>query len=128
MIRMRRHDCRGVLATEVVVSIALMFLIAGLTASALMDHHHARDEAFYRRAASWAAAGQLQRYQAGALIDSLPPAEMVGRAITLETRVHPGQGQWEGLDRVEIIATATLPSSKRVAETIRGYVARTVRP
>ncbi len=130
-MQMIRHNVRqrGLVAAEAVTGIALMALIAALAADAVFDYQHLRDRYYWRQAAAWAAAGQLQRYQAGAPIDSRPPAGIVPDEIALETLVEPGRDQWRGLDRVTVVATATSPYGGRAAhEQISGYVPVEVTP
>ena len=124
MLNSASHDRRrGIIAAEVVVSIALIALMAVLATDAVLDYHHARDRYLRRQAAAWAAAGQLQRYQVGAPIDTRPPDGLVPEGITLETVVEPARDRWHGFNRVTVIATADLRAgTKQVQEQVTGYV------
>lgn len=119
---------RGIVGTEIVVSTALLMLMAVLAVDAALAYYHTSDYYLWRQAAAWAAAGQLQRYQAGAPIDSRPPDGLVPDRITFETVVTPGRDQWQGFNRITVIASATLPTGKRIDERISGYVPQEVTP
>ena len=119
---------RGFATTEIVVSIGLMAVMAGLAADWVRDYRHVRDQYFWRQAAAWAADAQLQRYRAGAALDSRPPAGLVPEEITFETILEPGRDQWRGFDRVTVVATAVVPGNKPVRERITGYLPAEVKP
>ena len=128
---MRTHNSkhrRALVGTEVVVSLGLMMVIAALAVSAVIDYRHTRDHYTYRQVAAWAADAQLQRYRLGAPIDSRPPADLVPESITLETRVEPGVGQWQGFNRITVIATMKLPRDGQITEQIAGYIRGEVTP
>jgi len=118
----RQH--RAIIATEVVIAVALAMLVAVLAADAFFSYQKALGVDDWSRAVRWAAEGQLQRYQAGAELDSLPPAGVILDAITLETAHAPGEGRWKGLERITVTAEALAPSGRTVRAQISGYVAR----
>jgi hypothetical protein len=113
---------------EVSVTVAVLMMVAILAAEGIFAYRHTHDRSVYQQAARWAAAGHLQRLQAGADMDSLPPKEVLQDAITLKTEVEPGEGQWEGFDLVTVTAHVTLPTGKETSERIRGYVPRRAEP
>lgn len=116
------------MCSETVISIALLAAIAGLATDAVLDYHQVRDQYLSRQAAVWVAESQLQRIRLGAPIDSRPPAELVPDTISLETRVEPGGGQWRGFNRVTVVATATLPTGRKITEQIAGYARAEAKP
>jgi hypothetical protein len=126
-MRIRRKQ-QGIAVVEVAVTVALMMMTAIFAAEAMFAYRHAQDRYIHQQAARWAAAGQLQRYQAGAPLDSLPPEGVLSEAITLKTDVQDGQGPWAGFDRVTVTAEVKLPNGKQTAEQIRGYVPRRSEP
>ena len=126
--RGRGHHGRGIIGVEIIVSVALLAVLAVLAVDLIMDAHRGREQDLWRRSAAWAADGQLQRYQAGAPFDSMPPAGVLPEAIRLETRTEPGGDAWTGFSRVTVIATARMPSGREVREQARGYVCTEERP
>jgi hypothetical protein len=113
---------RAIVATETVLGLALMMLMAGLVTQAVVSYRRTSGAYYWRQAAGWAAEAQLQRYEAGAPLDSLPPPGMIPEDITLHTRHEPGRGSWEGFERVTVTATAALPAGKSVREEFTAYV------
>jgi hypothetical protein len=113
---------RAIVGVELLVGTALMFLLAVITVDAIRQYRIAADESFWRRAALYAADAQLQRFRAGAALDSLPPAGILPENITLKTSSEPGAGQWTGLMRVSVTAAVELSSGRTVRETVAGYL------
>ena len=113
---------RGIIGTEVVVGLGLLVVIAGLTAKGVFDYRRGNDIAIVRRAALWAAEGQLRRLNAGAALDSQPPAGVLPEYIRLQTRAEPASGQWAGFQRVTVTATAEPGWCAAVHERVVGYV------
>lgn len=114
--------CRAIISTEVLVGLVLMMLLSGLAADAMFSYRRTSTAAFWRHAAVWAVDAQLQRYQAGAPLDSLPPPGVIPEEITLKTNREPGQGPWQGFDRITIRAEVVLSSGKAVHEQVSAYV------
>ncbi len=112
---------RAMITTEIIIGIFLMMVLSVLAADTIFDYRDSSDAYFWRRAAGWAADAQLQRYQAGAAIDSPPPG-LIPEEITLKTSRQPGEGQWKGFSRVTVTATVIQPTGKLVREQISGYV------
>ena len=110
------------------MTVALLMMTAMFAAEAMFAYRHTHDRYLHQQAARWAVAGQLQRYQAGAPFDSLPPKGVIPEAITLSTDVQSGQGQWADFDLVTVTAEVKLPNGKQTAEHIRGYVPRRSEP
>lgn len=104
------------------MTFALLMLTAILAAEAMFAYRRTHDRYVHQQAARWAAAGQLQRYQAGAAFDSLPPQGVIPESISLRTDVQSGQGQWLGFDLVTVTAEVNLPNGRQTAERIQGYV------
>jgi len=119
---------QGLSLVEVSVAIVLLMMLAMLAAEAMFAYRHTHDRYVSQQAARWAATGQLQRYQAGAPFDSLPPKGVVPERITLKTDIQSGEGQWGGFDLVTVTAEVILPTGKRTSEHIRGYVPRRSEP
>jgi hypothetical protein len=113
---------RGIIGAELAVSLALLMGLAVLTVDAVTAYRHTEQESFWRRAALLAADAQLQRYHAGAPLDSQPPQGLIAEEIVLETRKEPAHGQWEGLTRVTVFATVHMPNGKVVHEQLSAYV------
>ena len=119
---------RGIMAAEIVVSVAIMAMMAALAARAVHDYFHARDCDTWYRAVAWAADAQWQRCRAGAPVDSRPPADLVPDRITFQTRVEPGRGPWQGFNHVTVTAGAIASRGKRIEERVSGYMPAEVRP
>ncbi len=108
--------------------IPIVGLLVALTATSTLHYYRFRHESIARQAASWAAAAQLQRYQAGAALDSDPLPGTLAPEIALKTTTTPGQGVWKGFQLVKVTATFTLGDQHTVREQISGYVRSEVQP
>jgi hypothetical protein len=113
---------RGSSIVEVSITVALLMMLVMLAADGIFAYRHLHDRAIYQQAARWAAAGHLQRLQAGAPLDSLPPQEVLQEAITLTTSIERGEGQWKEFDLATVTARVILPNGKQASEEIRGYL------
>lgn len=102
--------------------IPIVGLLVALTATGLVRYYRCRSEAMARQAAVWVAAAQLQRYQAGASLDSAPPAGVLAPEIALKTSAQPGQGQWDGFQLVTVTATYEIGEKRSVRERVSGYI------
>jgi hypothetical protein len=127
-LRQNYSAARGVIVLELVVGLAILMLLVGM--SALTLQRFAKTQAHYaaREAAAWAAEAQLARIQAGAAPDSAPPAGLLAREITLATRTTPGGGCWSEFTLVSVTATFTPRHGKPVTETARGYARMEISP
>jgi hypothetical protein len=119
----RRAQKRAVIAAELFVGVALLVLLAALAAQAIFSHARADDAQYRQRAVSCAAAAQLQRCQAGAPLDSTPPAGLVPEDVKLTTSHTAGRGDWQGFQFVTVTASAVTPRGQTVKASISGYVA-----
>lgn len=118
---------RGFVVVEVVTAVALAALMAAFAAKAIIDYRRAVACDQAHRAVLWAAAAQLQRYQAGAPLDSLPPAGSIAEDIAIETTQTDGQGTWAGFQQITVTARTT-SLDRPVQACVSGYVPREVRP
>ena len=118
----RKGRARGFIEIEVVMSVAILTVVTILAAEGIFSYYRAHRQQVARQAAAWAADAQLQRYQAGAPIDSAPPAGMIPEEIVLTTRVQPGKGPWQGFNLVTVTATTAISPSGEVREEISGYL------
>lgn len=119
---------RGLIWAEVMTAVPIIGLMIALAASGTMQYYRTRSESVARQAAAWAAAAQLQRCQAGAPLDSQPPAGTIPSDVQLKTVATPGQEQWAGFNLVTVTATVSLNERQKVSERISGYVPREVKP
>ncbi|HSW46210.1 MAG TPA: hypothetical protein VLM89_11640 [Phycisphaerae bacterium] len=123
---MRHHGNRfgrpGIFITEVVIGTSILAVISALAITAVISYCRVRDQYLWRQTAAWAAAGQLQRYQAGAPLDSRPPEGLIPEKVRLLTQADPGQGDWKGFNRVTVTATVDLPNAPPIHERVIGYV------
>jgi hypothetical protein len=110
------------MTVEVIVSVGLLAMLSVLSIDAIMRYRRAADEYFWRRAAIHAVDGQIQRYRAGAPWDSLPPAGVMPPQVELTTRREPGQGPWQGLSRVTVLAHVELPGPREIHEQMSVYL------
>ncbi len=113
---------RALLSVEAVVGIAVIGFAALILADAVYDFQRARELSATRQAALWAADAQLRRCEAGVPPDVPMPEGMIDGRIRLDTDAMPGEGDWTGLTRVTVTATATLPWGGEVHESVQGYV------
>lgn len=120
------HSCclrRGIFAwTEVIASLPLLGLLVALAGAGVLRHQRLRAEYSARQTAAWAAAAQLQRYQAGASMDSLPPDNLLTPEVKLVTQTQSAAPPWEGYSLVTVTATVGLNESDAVSERVSGYV------
>ncbi len=122
-----RTQRKAWIATEVIVAVSLAALMAVLTVNAVSDYAKTLATDRSVRAATWAADAQLQRYQAGAALDSPPPPGLIADDIRLQTTRAEGQGQWAGFDRVTVTAEAA-SVYRTVRVQVCGYVPQEVKP
>jgi type II secretory pathway pseudopilin PulG len=114
---------RGIFAwTEVIASLPLLGLLVALAGAGVLRHQRVRAEYSARQTAAWAAAAQLQRYQAGASMDSLPPDNLLTPEVKLVTQTQSAAPPWEGYSLVTVTATVGLNESDAVSERVSGYV------
>jgi type II secretory pathway pseudopilin PulG len=127
-IKHRRVWGRGIIWTEVAVALPILALVTALALAGLVSYYRARSDAVARQAAGWAAAAQLQRYQAGAALDSVPPPGVLPPEITLSTTTQPAPAEWEGSQRVTVTAAYEIGVGRSVRERVSGYVRREAQP
>ena len=123
-----KRSMMGLIITEVLICIPIMALLASLGAISVMNYQRARHVSAARQMVAWAASAQLQRIQAGAAIDSLPPAGVIPADVELKTTSTPGQSQWQGFQLVSVSATMRLNAKENVSERISAYVAAEAKP
>ena len=119
---MRTRSRRGFTTVDVMVGLAILLLLGTLTTNAVLSYYQVRTEQHRRLAATWAAAGQMDRYMAGAPLDSKPPEGLWSERITLKTEIEAGAGQWQGFRRVTVIATARMSGGRAIHEQVSGYL------
>jgi len=119
---------RAFITTEIVFSLFLIAGIAALAANVIFDYRQTSHHYLWRHAAIWAVDAQLQRYHAGAALDSQPPAGLIPEEITLKTTHQPGRGQWQGFNRVTVTASTALPSGKVIYEQVSTYIPAEAKP
>lgn len=118
----RKGQTRAFIEIEMVWSLIILLLIMIVLSEGIFSYYRARRQYAARQAAAWAADAQLQRYQAGAPIDSDPPTGMIPKGIKLATCVEPGRAQYEGLNLVTVTATMAVSARGEIREEISGYV------
>jgi prepilin-type N-terminal cleavage/methylation domain-containing protein len=107
---------------ELVVAIGLMALLAGLATDVLFEYRQSRNEVLQREALAWAASAQWERIVAGAPADLPPPEGVLPEGVSLHAQTQPGEGQWKGLTRVTVTATATVWRGKELREQVSGFI------
>ncbi|GJM26762.1 MAG: hypothetical protein DHS20C16_31770 [Phycisphaerae bacterium] len=128
MIEEHKTQRRGSFLVEAAAAITILGILVALAASATLSFAKTQDHYHKRLAASWAAEAQMERYIAGAAIDSTPPDGTVTENIALTTSVEPGTGQWEKFDLVVVSARIENKRGKAVVESVRCYLPREVGP
>lgn len=126
--RRARRSAGAFIDVEMVSALALIALIALTLARVLYDYGQSADAIAWRQVALSAAQAQLQRYQAGAPIDSVPPAGVLPDEVALNTHAEPATGQWQGFTRVTVTAEVTNVRGGPVREQACGYLPREVTP
>ena len=122
MRRSKNTRRRAYLDLEIAISLVLLGVLAVTLAKAIGTYNDARRQSLAARSALWAADAQLQRIRAGAPADSRPPENLVPKTIELKTKVELGRGEWEGFNRVTVMATIALPRNRHAQEQIVGYI------
>jgi hypothetical protein len=122
MSRSRNTLRRAIIHIEAAVSLVLLIALGVTMAKAIHAYHNAQVHSLAARSALWAADAQLQRIRTGAAAGSRPPADLVPNTIELKSKIEPGRGEWEGFNRVTVIATVSLAQSRPVQEQAVGYV------
>jgi len=107
---------------ELVVGIALLALLAGLATDVVFEYRQSRNEMLQREMLVWAASAQWERIMAGAPADLPPPEGMLPEGVSLQAQTQPGEGQWKGLTRVTVTATATAWGGKELREQVSGFI------
>ncbi len=119
---------RGTFLVEAAASVAVLSIVVGLALTATLQFAKVQDHYHKRMAASWAAEAQMERYIAGAPIDSLPPEGTVAENISLETKIAPGTGQWEQFTLVTVTAQIENRRGKPVIESVRCFLPQEANP
>ena len=114
---MRHRRRRAFNTIDVMMGMAILLLLGTLTTIMVLSYYQVRTEQHRRLAASWAAAGQLDRYMAGAPVDSKPPPGLWSDRITLKTEVQAGAGQWQGFRHVTVVATVQMSGGRGDSRT-----------
>lgn len=119
---------KGVITVEVITGMAILGVVAALAADAVAGYYRVKSQYDWRRAAVWAAAGQLHRYQAGTPLDAPPPENLWAKSIRLETAARPGRDAWEGFQLVTVTATLDVKREPTIHEQVSGYVRERAMP
>lgn len=119
---------RGVLIIESAVALTVLGVITALAINATFGFAKAQSQYHHRMAAAWAADAQMQRYLAGAPIDSSPPEGSLPEGVILSTTVEPGTGTWKAFDLVTISASIQPKHGNAITESVRCYLRREVSP
>lgn len=119
---------RGFLVTELVIAIALTVVLLAAFAASTVHYAAARRQNDTRRTLRMAAAAELERVRAGITEIVLgeatgTPAAVPGE-IGLVTTATPGEGDWAGLTRVEVVASKRMAGEKLLKVTLITYVAQ----
>jgi len=128
MGRIRKSKRRGVFLIEAAAAITVLGIIAALAMTASLNFAKTQDHYHKRLAASWAARAQMERYIAGASIDSAPPEGTIADNVTLSTKVESGAGQWEAFNLVIVSARIESKHSAAVTESVRCYLPKGATP
>ncbi len=119
---------RGAFLIEAAAAVTVLGIITALAMSACLNFAKTQDHYHKRMAALWAAEAQMERYTAGASIDSAPPEGMIANDIALTTEIAPGTGQWEAFDLVIVSARIESRHGTTVTESVRCYLPREAKP
>jgi type II secretory pathway pseudopilin PulG len=128
MSRKQKRQHRGSFLVEAAAAITVLGIIAALATSASLNFAKVQDHYHKRMAASWAAEAQMERYIAGAAIDSPPPDGAIAENISLSTTVEAGTGQWEAFNLVVVSARIENRHGAAVVESVRCYLPQEAKP
>ncbi len=117
---------RGLIYLEIFAASALLLLLAALFAATVLQYAGVRRETDARRELLLAANAELDRMRAGLLplpagTTEPPPATQPGETI-ITASATPGTGPWQGLTRVQVIATRLMKANRTLRVELVGYV------
>lgn len=113
---------RGIINTEMMASIVILMLVAGLLLTMSSAYVRSRGDLMRERVLRLAAQAQLERYRAGVRLDTPPPADTLPDGVTLKTTTTPGSGVWTGMTQVTVTASALDVKKREHHVTISGYL------
>jgi hypothetical protein len=123
----RRPRPPGFISTEVLIAIGVTAVLTLLMSVAILQYTAARRENDTRRILRLAAATEVARIRAGVTAisasspDSTPTTQPDGTQIAVTTM--PGEGLWQGLTRVRVVASQMVLGARRIEVESIAYVA-----
>ncbi len=122
MTRRPRQCRRAFLTLELMVAIVVAAILMQLSWSMMAAHRRVEDYIVTHRRLQLGAESLMERIRAGALPAEGTTIRDAADRCEYRVSVSAGQGQWSGLTRVVIHATAVARPQKQVSLVLRGYV------
>jgi hypothetical protein len=110
------------LGTELLGGIVIVMLVTAALLHVALRYIEARDVIVTERTLRYAAQAQLDRYRAGAPIDSPLPKGILPKKATLMTKTAPGAGPWSGMTKVMVTASLPRLRGRTPSVTLAGYI------
>ncbi len=120
---------RGAFLIEAMAAVALVGIAVAVVSQILVDYRRSHDAFMARWAAQLAAEARMEAYRAGQpVVDGPVTVEdhAAGQPspgdVRLEVESEPGTGDWAGLQRVTVKATAMCQHGRTATYRLTGYV------
>ena len=113
---------RGVIILELLASLGLMGLLAGVLGLMVVSYQRADDYYMTQRGLQLAVEGQMEAFRAGQPLPDTGSTIAVSGKVTVTIEHRPGVGEWNGLVLVEIHATIASRPSRSVTARLRAYL------
>ncbi len=113
---------RGFIVVELAGGIVIVLLVTAALLHVAIKYVEARDVVTTERSLRHAAQAQLERYRAGASIDSPLPEGVLPEDAKLTTHAEPGEGPWHGMTKVTVQASIAPRRGPVRSVTLAGYI------
>jgi len=118
----RRRRIRGVFFLEALCALVLIGMTLWAVSELVMTYDRMQEHVIAHRRAQLAAEGQMERFRS-----DRPPPEGTSKIdaagdIRLRIERHPGEGDWKGLEHVQITATVASRHGRRVTYRLAAYL------
>ncbi len=120
MFCMHRH--RGFIALELIISIGVAAMLAGVVWKIVDDYARAHDYFAVHRRVQLAVESKMEQFRANAAIPREGTWTEREEAVTLEISRTPATGAWAGLNLVEIWAKTTARHGRTVTFALSAYL------
>lgn len=119
---------RGFITVEALTAIAIILVMTGILFEASLSYIRARNDNMLERTLRLAAQAQLERYRAGAPLDSAPPEGCLPPDVRLVTTTAPAEDPWAGMTKVTVTASSEGPAGRPQETALSGYFEKAPTP